>query len=72
MKYEVCNLGNFKVTIQRKNVMDSLFIMELNFFHNFGTCYSFKGYALKSKKFGKYEVCDGLYNSLLGAIMFFF
>jgi hypothetical protein len=40
-------------------------------FRKFGTCYSFKGYAVKIKKLGKYEMFDECYNSLLGAIKVF-
>jgi len=36
--------SNFGVIVHKKNVMDSLFIMELKFFHKFETCYNFKGY----------------------------
>jgi hypothetical protein len=43
-----------------------------DFFHKFGTCYTFKVMTLEIKVFGKIEVFDGLYNCLLCIVIVFF
>jgi len=65
MKYGLCNLGNSKVIIHIKKIMDSLLI---NFSTILGHAIISNVMILRNKKFGKYEVCDGLYNSLLCVI----
>jgi hypothetical protein len=60
MKYELYNLGNFKVMVHRKkcygfithNVIEELSTI-------LGHVIVSRVMALKSKKLGKFEVCDG-------------
>jgi hypothetical protein len=48
--------------------MDLILTMKLNFFTILGHVIVSRVMTFRSKKFGKYVVCDGLYNSILCVI----
>jgi len=71
MKYELYNLGNFEVMVHKKKCYGFIphnDIEELSTI--LGHVIVSRVMALRSKRFGKFEVCDGFYNSLLCVIIF--
>jgi hypothetical protein len=71
MKYELYNLGNFKVMVHKKRRYGFITHNDIEELSTIlGHVIVSRVMALRSKRFGKFEVCDGFYNSLLCVIIF--
>jgi len=71
MKYGLYNLGNFEVMVHKKKCYEFITHNDIEEFsiileHVIVS----RVMALRNKKFGKFEVCDEFYNSLLCVIIF--
>jgi hypothetical protein len=70
MKDGLCNIGNSWVIVHKKKCYGHNVYEKIeDFFHKFGTCYTFKSYTLEIKVFRKIEIYDGFYNCLLCVVI---
>jgi hypothetical protein len=66
MKYGLYNLGNFKVMVHKKKCYGFITLNDIEELSTIlGHVIISRVMALRSKRFGKFKVCDGFYNSLL-------
>jgi hypothetical protein len=65
MKYGLCNLGNYGVTIHKKKCYGLIIYNEIeDFFTILKHVIISRVITFRNKKLEKYEICDELYNSL--------
>ncbi len=70
MKNGLCNLGNSRAIIHKKKFCGLITYNGIEYFPTIlGHPIVSRVMTFNSKKFGKYEICDGLYNSLLCVIL---
>ncbi len=70
MKYGLYNPGNYKVIIHKKKCCWLITYNGIEYFPTIlGHPIVSRVMTFRNKKFGKYEICDGFYNSLLCVIL---